>query len=197
MLFNVSSLFYMCRLYGFQSSLSWKSAFYQDMKSKNDKVGGYWILDFIEIWISLWCAWLNFEQFSGHITFNFKCTSLHWHCKWIEWKSSLTFVEWCVWTGICIYRVCWSGREVPSGLIETGYLLTLRLYAILDGRSIFTYVWNWLYNIIVTEVITKTRCTEQFCEKDKDFTRCLVMRIPVDNTCTCIYTFVMVPRYTI
>lgn len=105
MLFNVSSLFYMCRLYGFQSSLSWKSAFYQDMKSKNDKVGGYWILDFIEIWISLWCAWLNFEQFSGHITCNFKCTSLHWHCKWIEWKSSLTFVEWCVWTGICIYRV--------------------------------------------------------------------------------------------
>lgn len=105
MLFNVSSLFYMCRLYGFQSSLSWKSAFYQDMKSKNDKVGGYWILDFIEIWISLWCAWLNFEQFSGHITGSFKCTSLHWHCKWIEWKSSLTFVEWCVWTGICIYRV--------------------------------------------------------------------------------------------
>lgn len=105
MFFNVSSLFYVCRLYGFQSSLSWESAFYQDMKSKNDKVGGYWILDFIEIRISLWCAWLNFEQFSGHITCNFKCTSLHWHCKWIEWKSSLTFVEWCVWTGICIYRV--------------------------------------------------------------------------------------------
>lgn len=105
MFFNVSSLFYMCRLYGFQSSLSWESAFYQDMKSKNDKVGGYWILDFIEIWISLWCAWLNFDQFSGHITCNFKCTSLHWHFKWIEWKSSLTFVEWCVWTGICIYRV--------------------------------------------------------------------------------------------
>lgn len=159
MLFNVSSLFYMCRLYGFQSSLSWESAFYQDMKSKNDKVGGYWILDFIEIRISLWCAWLNFEQFSGHITCNFKCTSLHWHCKWIEWKSSLTFVEWCVWTGICIYRVyilCLL-IEVPSG-IETGYLLTLRLYAILDGRSIFTYVWNWLYNIIVIEVIKKTRC---------------------------------------
>lgn len=94
----------MCRLYGFQLSLSWESAFYQDMKSKNDKVGGYWILDFIEIWSSLRCAWLNFEQFSGHITC-IKCTSLHWHCKWIEWKSSLTFVEWCVWTGICIYRV--------------------------------------------------------------------------------------------
>lgn len=26
-----------------------ESAFYQDMKSKNDKVGEYWILDFIEI----------------------------------------------------------------------------------------------------------------------------------------------------
>lgn len=60
--------------------------------------------DFIEIWNSNRCAWLNFEQFSGHITC-IKCTSLHWHCKWIEWKSSLTFVDWCVWTGICIYRV--------------------------------------------------------------------------------------------
>lgn len=53
--------------------------------------------DFIEIWNSNRCAWLNFEQFSGHITC-IKCTSLHWHCKWIEWKSSLTFVDWCVWT---------------------------------------------------------------------------------------------------
>lgn len=89
----------------------------------------------------------------------------------------------------CTFCVCWSSREVPSGLIVTGYLLTLRLYAILDGRSIFTYVWNWLYNIIVIEFITKTWCKEQFCELNREF-RCLVMRIPVDN----IYNFVMLTK---
>lgn len=61
--------------------------------------------------------------------------------------------------------------------------------AILDGRSIFTYVWNWLYNIIVIEFITKTWCKEQFCELNREF-RCLVMRIPVDN----IYNFVMLTK---